>query len=53
MIQFRGCVTNLYGVTKSDLKKVIKKQLENAPKRIGGEKNANDVNDRINTTIVD
>ena len=36
MIQFRGCQTN--GVSKSNVKKVMKKLLENTPKRIGGEK---------------
>ena len=37
MIQFRGYVqTN--GVTKSNVKEVIKKLLENAPKRKSGEK---------------
>ena len=41
------------GVTESDVKEVIKKQLENPLKREGGEKNANDANDRINTTNVD
>ena len=49
MIQFRGCVPN-YSVTKSDAKKVIKKILENPPKRIGGKNNANDANDGINAT---
>ena len=32
MIQFRSCVTDS-GVTKSDVKEVIKKQFVNAPKR--------------------
>ena len=42
------------GVTESDVKEVIKKPFENAPKRKGDEKNeANDANDRINTTNVD
>ena len=40
-------------VTESDAKEVIKKQLENSPKRKGSEKNSNDVNDKINTTNVD
>ena len=40
-------------VTESDVKEVIKKQLENSPKRKGSEKNSNDVNDKINTTNVD
>ena len=35
------------------MKEVIKKPLENAPKRIGDDKNANDANYRINTTNVD
>ena len=35
------------------MRKVIKKQLEKASKRIGGEKNANDANDRINTINFD
>ena len=35
------------------MKEVIKKQLENVPRREGGEKNSNDANDRINTTNVD
>ena len=34
MIQFRSCITNY--VTKSDMKAVIKKQFENAPKRKDG-----------------
>ena len=38
--------------TKSDVKEVIKMQLENTPKRKGGEKSANDTNDKINTTNV-
>ena len=41
------------GVTESDVKEVIKKLLENAGRRIAGEKNANDANDRVNTTNVD
>ena len=50
------------GVTESDVKEVIKTLLENATRQKGGEKNkkknknkknANDVNDRINTTNVD
>ena len=41
------------GVTESDVKEVIKKPFENAPKRKGDEKNANDASDRINTTNVD
>ena len=41
------------GVTKSDVKKVIKNQLEDASQRKGGEKNANNANDRINMTNVD
>ena len=36
MIQLRGCVTN--GLTESYVKEVIQKQLENVPKRKGGEK---------------
>ena len=36
MIQFRGCVT-IEGVTENDVKEVIKRLLENAPKRKGGE----------------
>ena len=36
MIQFRDCVTN--GLTESYVKEVIQKQLENVPKRKGGEK---------------
>ena len=52
MIQFRGCVAHC-GLTKSDMKEVIKKPLENAPKRIGDDKNANDANYKINTTNVD
>ena len=52
MIQFRGYLqTN--GVTKSNVKEVIKKLLENAPKRKSGEKNANDAIDRINSTNID
>ena len=35
------------------MKEVIKKLLENAGRRIAGEKNANDANDRVNTTNVD
>ena len=35
------------------MKEVIKKLLENAPKRIGGYKNANDADDGINGTNVD
>ena len=34
------------------MREAIKKQLENAPKRKGGEKNAND-EDRINRTNLD
>ena len=34
------------------MKEVIKMQLENTPKRKGGEKSANDTNDKINTTNV-
>ena len=41
------------GVAKSDVKEVIKKLLEYAPKWKGGEKNGNDANDRSNTTSVD
>ena len=41
------------GVTKSDVKEVIKKLLENAHQWKGGEKKAKDTNDRINTTNVD
>ena len=41
------------GVAKSDVKEVIKKLLEYAPKWKGGEKNGNDENDRINTINVD
>ena len=38
----------------NDVKEVMKKQLENVPKRKeAGKKNANDVNDRTNTTNVD
>ena len=37
MIQFRSCVTN-YGVTESDVKEVIKKEFDNAPKHQGDEK---------------
>ena len=36
-VQFRGCVTN-YGVIESDVKEVIKKQLDNSPKRKDAEK---------------
>ena len=36
MIQFRGCVT-IEGVTENDVKEVIKRLLQNAPKRKGGE----------------
>ena len=35
------------------MKEVTKKQLENAPKRKGGEKTQINANDRINTTNVD
>ena len=38
-------------VTGSDIKEVVKKQLKDAPKRKGGEKNEND-QDRTNTTNV-
>ena len=38
------------GVTKIGVKEVIKELLKNALKRKGGEKNANDANDMINTT---
>ena len=37
------------GLTESDVKEVIKKQLEHAPKRKGGKKNAYN-EERINTT---
>ena len=40
------------GANKRDVKEVIKKQLENGPKRKGNEKNAND-KDRANATNVD
>ena len=36
MIQFRGCVT-IEVVTENDVKEVIKRLHENAPKRKGGE----------------
>ena len=36
-VQFRGCVTN-YGVIESDVKEVIKKQLDNFPIRKDDEK---------------
>ena len=35
------------------MKEVIKKQLENAPKRKGGEETQMNANDRINTTNAD
>ena len=41
------------GVIKSDVKGVIKKQLENAVTHKVGEKKANDANDRINMSHVD
>ena len=41
------------GVTESDVKEVTEKLFKNAIKRKGGEKNANDANDIINTTNVD
>ena len=41
------------GVTESDVKEAIKKLLKNAGRRIGGEKNVNDANDKVNTTSVD
>ena len=41
------------GVSESDVKELIKKQLKNAPKTKKAKKNANDTNDRINTTKVD
>ena len=40
-------------VTESDVKEVIKKLLESAPRQKGGEKVANDANNKINTTNVD
>ena len=39
------------GVMESDIKEVVKKQLKDAPKRKGGEKNEND-EDRTNTANV-
>ena len=52
MIQFRRYLqTNV--VTESNVKEVIKELLENAPNRKGGEKNANDAIDRINSTNID
>ena len=36
IIPFRSCITN--GVTKSDVKEVMKKPVENAPKRKDDEK---------------
>ena len=51
-IQFRGCV-KLIGITESDVKEIIKKQLENAPNGKDDEKIQNDANNRINTTDVD
>ena len=41
------------GVTESYMKEVVKKLLKKALKQKGGEKNANDANDMINTTSVD
>ena len=41
------------GVAESYMKEVVKKLLKNALKQKGGEKNANDANDMINTTSVD
>ena len=38
------------GVIERDVKEVIKKLVENTPKRKAGEKNRNNTNDRINTT---
>ena len=40
-------------ITKSYTKEVIKKLLQNVLKRKGGEKNANNADDRISTTSVD
>ena len=40
-------------MTKRDVKKVINKQFENAPKRKDDEKNKSDATDRINTTNID
>ena len=38
MLQFRGCIRNYRCNRKKNVKEVIKKQLENASKRKGGEK---------------
>ena len=51
MIQLEAGL-QINGATKSEVKEVLKKVSENIPKRIGGEKNANDANDRINTINV-
>ena len=53
MIHITGKLLQTNGVTKSNVKEVIKKQLKNAPKQKGGEKKCNYAYDRINTTNVD